>query len=1133
MKDEGLYIISNEESTEKRMRTWLNAQRIGIAAYGVMMSLQFVRVPLLCRGDGQKYTELVQEFRENLQLALYDSLREHLMEQDDSSNLQNRLSQLPPVVLYLLNNLLTKPLKNVPEFVRDLKNPVKEAIIWLDKSYPRTPSCLGKAQIIAYHIFDSVASARRLIRLGLSLGGRSSYQWQNPWNSLLEDPARIEQLEELLRKIRIPHLDTESTLFTICQLGDILRRIPIWPQLENILISQTFCWPLLVFGDEKNDLGISLPVSIDITFDDKGEVEIRPEGIQSEGNVSGGVDASQWRENLETSVKAAKDLWLGKHGNYGVFERWRSTPTDFRYRVYHSSVTFDFLKANHILGNIKASLREGSADSYFAMAVLGRFLGRRRHISSAVMGLIGERCKNKKTQKEELDYWVKSPGGIFAKLHYLVAKRTIERVAVAEETEIECALKNLLRGKKKLEDKSAVREINNFSIVKIASGAKLSNLADIVQVEGWRQYRFIRCPEIQWAVHDEYYSQRQGLLTMNDTRVRYVMNLLRENKSFILDLMEEQDVTPRIMGSALWHINMTLRNQMSPKPPMFSCLFVRATPDQQGSRFWEVLWNGIGAPLVDFEQLYSVSSPKKAATVLTETLNRFQPLETSPGYRSPDLIIIIGLEQFLENLEEIENPLRRPLDIVPVLREITSQGQLRIAPNAEALSSYLRKTRIILLPDHPDKDLDLLRPRIAPEELDIKDQAIISALSTFRWGFTHSMVPLLLDTAGIKYYMDKLGSIHNYLNKLHKNGTLRYCQGWYHFPSTLRKELYQSIPEVEKVKYHIAAGTALAPYTKGKAVPAMAFDQVFLPEHIYEALFHFNRAQWLATIQGNQMEWLGQMALNQKTAILRFTAFPSWSTIGSLTQCGNAAAFRDAYKMGCENVDVLDKNIMLSLHPGFYLNIARAGVAWYKNETRTNVKVVLGEELIGEEGIFEKALNACENPRFCNELDYNRLCVLSEYSTHLAQIGGEHSKKVKAFDREILRLLESNVDGRGVKGEWFERLGDGIKKHSEALSLYRLGIKCVPQWHQLWIKAFGTLTNPDRILASLQEYAVRESLTMEKAIAYIVRTADKRWNPYPPQWVKDRWNRGLKLIDEVWGYTKEVQDALQGIQKYT
>ncbi len=208
------------EDIEKKIQPWLNAQRIGIAVYGVMTVPQLLRLP--AQYDSQKLTKL-NELSDKIHLALNTSWQKHFNGEEDPQYQQDRLAQLPPSVLYLLDNILSTAPKRAPEDIQNMKPLIKEALSWLDKNGVRKkgakiPSPLSKAQIIAYHILDGVSSARRVVALSASLGNDNNSRWQEPLEKMLEDREGLEQLEKLLRVVRSPYTDTESALSAISQL---------------------------------------------------------------------------------------------------------------------------------------------------------------------------------------------------------------------------------------------------------------------------------------------------------------------------------------------------------------------------------------------------------------------------------------------------------------------------------------------------------------------------------------------------------------------------------------------------------------------------------------------------------------------------------------------------------------------------------------------------------------------------------------------------------------------------------------------------------------------------------------------------------------------------------------------------
>jgi hypothetical protein len=518
---------------------------------------------------------------------------------------------------------------------------------------------------------------------------------------------------------------------------------------------------------------------------------------------------------------------------------------------------------------------------------------------------------------------------------------------------------------------------------------------------------------------------------------------------------------------------------------MFSSLFIRTTYDQQDSSFWQSIWRASGAPITDFGQFHQESSSADAAAKLAEILNYFQPQEEfALSYRAPDLIVIIGAAHFLKSIEQTDDPASRPLAVSLVLDEIIAQGRLRIAPTAEGLAPLLGRTRIILLGDDPDDGLDVHVSRVTVERLSQKEQTALLALSAFRWGFNHAMASLVLNDPTLpilRDYKHTWGIMRDFLLALCEKGVLRYGQGWYHLPFSLRDQLQQKLSDIEKATYHMAAGTALAPYTMNDTAPSLAFDRAFLPENLYEAFFHFDRAGWLANNEGLQGKIAGDAALGRKLRLLRFAAFPTWSTIGSLTNCRSHQGYQDGYILGKAMLERSE-----SSHPSQFLPVLQNGVLLHNYEkNRPSIQMILDEELAGSNSLFEKALKACDAPEFQSKRNLNRLMILSVYATYLFRKGSEYTELVEPVNREMMQLIDAGTKARSVRGEWFERMGDTNRNHSEATRIYRQGVQWVPEWHQLWVKALGAASllgeDVSWATAAIEEYTTNRASKLRES----------------------------------------------------
>ncbi len=191
-------------------------------------------------------------------------------------------------------------------------------------------STIARAQIWAYHVLLSHTRTDGLLRLGRTLFGH-----YEQWLTIDSSPICREEIARHLATIRDPLVSTPEKCHAIGKLGRILGQTPFWEQIENILYHNQFCWPLVVFDSASSQSGpqalaLSLPVAVDIRFDNHGEIR------QTTG---AGVLAPKWEKQLEKAVHAAKTLWRSEHENCGRF----------RDMVDAASVTLDVSFAERIV----------------------------------------------------------------------------------------------------------------------------------------------------------------------------------------------------------------------------------------------------------------------------------------------------------------------------------------------------------------------------------------------------------------------------------------------------------------------------------------------------------------------------------------------------------------------------------------------------------------------------------------------------------------------------------------------------------------------------------------------------------------------------------------------------------------
>jgi hypothetical protein len=168
----------------------------------------------------------------------------------------------------------------------------------------------------------------------------------------------------------------------------------------------------------------------------------------------------------------------------------------------------------------------------------------------------------------------------------------------------------------------------------------------------------------------------------------------------------------------LWHINMTLRNRIEyDRPPMMSWAFVRATADEQDTRFWHVVWKQLGAGTDRYEEFHQTSTPTAATSKLAEALNVFFPSQACPGHRAPDILVLVGTDRLSATLEKARNPLLRCHAFRPVVELLSQDGVLE--PNFfPAMRTLIGKTRIIVVrsdePLEEEQPQDIVEPEYRP-----------------------------------------------------------------------------------------------------------------------------------------------------------------------------------------------------------------------------------------------------------------------------------------------------------------------------------------------------------------------------------------------------------------------------------
>ena len=372
------------------MQPWVNAQRIGVAAY---VAGQAYRA-------WQTDPEAGEQFF-GFQEALVSSLHKHLGPVNDAADQLGRVMTLPPTVLNLLDWMFASVSRELHEQVLQqdlaaLEPLVRDALVRLEDVAGVDGSALGQAEVLASHLLDSGASAERILRLGEALCPHSHDRGvlRNAWRRLAADGAATGRVKSALKALRDPAGDTETRLRAVAALGNVLGRTPHWPQVEDQLFTQVFCWPLLVARtaddtarEDPDRFAVSLPVAVDLVFDGRpgrgaevGKGQDAPGGDRlPDGHSPGGQG-----HRLAGATRACRRSGDGAVAGDAP-ELLRAEAQD---RSRERGVRFPS-PAEIVQGIVRPRLEDRSAEAYFAMSVLARFLGQRGFFASAVTGQIG------------------------------------------------------------------------------------------------------------------------------------------------------------------------------------------------------------------------------------------------------------------------------------------------------------------------------------------------------------------------------------------------------------------------------------------------------------------------------------------------------------------------------------------------------------------------------------------------------------------------------------------------------------------------------------------------------------------------------------------------------------------------
>jgi hypothetical protein len=660
---------------------------------------------------------------------------------------------------------------------------------------------------------------------------------------------------------------------------------------------------------------------------------------------------------------------------------------------------------------------------------------------------------------------------------------------------------------------------------------RLDQMADVMQVGGWRQYRYVRCPDLQVGLHEKHHHHQSGLLDADHPDLELIRQHLRASPTAITDTLPDH-YTPQAILSALIRANSAL-----------SYLCIRLVPKETDERFWHVLWTATGATLEQFLRFARSSGTEEAAELLDELLTACSlPTGSSPGFSAPDVVILLGTKQLEDGTERTPARQRPLFDVLSVLQSL-KRRQLRVRSK---LAPVVGVTRIICVSN--DQELQLTWP---PDKEPCKlDHELLTAFSVFRNGFTQQIGSVML--AILDWYQTNERSraslfnrralelrgatLRDKLEELAANGYLTYGHGVYWVPPNLR-EHYRAGTSFDKLAIlHYAAGVAHAPYSSRTPVYGLPFDLAFLPQHVHEATYHFETC---VDLSDAIKRWPADLAAAAQQHIEFFVEPPNWTTL--LRKLDARVDARGAWQQSLTLLQ--SQRLQPSVVPIDRLQmVLRAGIQFYQSVCNDKQRESSVEEMtdtlehLGE--LIREAKASCSSarPEEC-------LLLYSEWAAFLRmnfESLPDRSQEADDLCRDIDRLLSEGADGSVIRGDWFESEGDHEENHERAAKRYASGVRWVPKWYQNWFKGAGA-----EILGNLADnncYACKQIETSDsddtsgRATMVFMKatkglTGKLRQNLAKGALVRSRWKAGMDYFVNLWWRDPVVRRALISKQK--
>jgi hypothetical protein len=766
-----------------------------------------------------------------------------------------------------------------------------------------------------------------------------------------------------------------------------------WLRICLSLRSSLYCWPLMVAGSREHGFqGISLPIGLFLSQDGKSKVYFRivdskagsehRRYVPGKGDVWSHMEGSnlqwnrEWADAFLVGLQVAKTLWSTQNG------RLRFVDAAAANAILNASLVVDMGAACNIVDSILGSpdgipypLSGRSAEAYWVQAVLGMMLPGRQIPQGVVTGRVqlsdglGEICHVEgiekkleyannagfsrvvlpRTNLEDLDTDTESNNASedrsdhrdeYGQILGSDVRTTTPNPAAAEMMEADAEI--ACRREPAPDDQSIENEVRAFRQSLVGSRARktveinfcrtIRNVADAMQVSGWRRTAFVRLPETQRAfsinlrrlflqekvdqgtrlsVKDRRDYERSPW-TARETRILHKLDDYLVSGTRAIKFVNREQIDAVFPNGAEAEIGRWLAwkdhqvrggNDEYLRGPGLGILCLRSTETDNEMRLWSIIADTLSASPEWWDQ-FQWSAVDQAAQLLARLLANFQANPSICATPAPDLVVLFdegNLTQRRTNPIFPDDFRGQWLDLLNASKDDPNAPHLLNEALVNEGGGSLG-TRIIVVYGPP-------RPQSAelPDVLDANDKEALERLAVFRFDFSMQAAYAMMNYGRTQHQRLAWPEVDEKLRTLVKKRVLFSARGRFYVDPQLLPKLregkYQSDP-----KAHLHAARSLAPILEPRDLfIASNRDRTLEPEPVLEATWHLHRARLLVAPRIRETRVQCDAALSTLTFL---RPFADWDTVKQLRR--SSATLADAVELGRE---LLDKEKLITGRP--------------------------------------------------------------------------------------------------------------------------------------------------------------------------------------------------------------------------